>query len=64
MSKMSPIESEFSTTEDAEAHDRWFRAKVEAALASSGPVLPHDVVMAEMKEILDSRRGDKTRLAR
>lgn len=37
MSKISPIESEFATTEDAEAHDHWFREKVEAALASDTP---------------------------
>ena len=64
MSKMSPIESEFPTTEDAEAHDRWFRAKVEAALASDQPTIPHDTVMAEVKQLLDARRRAKPRLAR
>jgi hypothetical protein len=64
MSKMSPIESEFATTEEAEAHDRWVRAQVEEALASDEPLIPHEVVMAEVKAILDSKRHAKTRLAR
>jgi hypothetical protein len=63
MTKMSSIESEFATTEDADAHDRWFRAKVEAALASNEPLIPHDAVMAEVKEILDAKRNAKSRLA-
>ncbi len=54
MSKLPPIESEFATTEDPEAHDKWFRAKVEAALASDAPTIPHDQVMAEVKGILCS----------
>jgi len=47
-----------------EAHDLWFRAKVEAALASKEPTIPHDQVMAEVKHLLDSRRRAKPRLAR
>ena len=30
MTKLTPIESEFATTEEAEAYDAWFRAEVEA----------------------------------
>jgi hypothetical protein len=63
MSKLSPIESEFATTEEAEAHDRWVRAQVAEALASNEPLIPHDVVMAEVKAILDSKRNAKRRLA-
>ena len=53
MAKLSPIESEFATTEEAEAYDAWFRAKVEKAMASTEPGIPHDVVMAEMQAIID-----------
>jgi hypothetical protein len=53
MTKLSPIESEFATTEEAEAHDAWVRAKVEAALASTKPSIPHDEVMAKAQAILD-----------
>jgi len=53
MTELSPIESEFATTEEAEAYDAWFRAKVEKAMASTEPGIPHDVVMAEMQAIID-----------
>jgi hypothetical protein len=56
MTKLSPIVSEFATTEDADAHDLWFRARVEAALASGGPAIPHDAVMAEIREMLATKR--------
>ncbi|MEK7456822.1 stability determinant [Sphingobium sp. WTD-1] len=53
MTKLTPIESEFATTEDAEAHDAWVRAKVERALASTKPRIPHDAVMAKAQAVLD-----------
>jgi hypothetical protein len=52
MSKLSPIESEFETTEQAEAYDRWLRAKVQASLDDPNPNLPHDAVMAELDRII------------
>lgn len=55
MAKLSPIESEFATTEEAEAYDVWFRAKVQAALDSTEPEIPHDEVMAEMRALIDSK---------
>lgn len=64
MTKLSPIESEFATTEDGEAHDLWFRAKVIAALASKLLPIPHDEVMAEAKRILEARRDAADHLAR
>lgn len=63
MTKMTPIESEFSTTDEAEAHDAWVRAKVEAALASQSPAMPHDRVMAEIQGIIDAKRNAAPRLA-
>jgi hypothetical protein len=52
MPTLSPIESEFSTTEEAEAYDRWFRAKVEASLKDPRPAIPHGQVMAEVDAII------------
>jgi hypothetical protein len=49
---LSPIESEFATTEAAEAHDRWFRGKVRAGLAGPRPAVPHDAMMAEIDAII------------
>lgn len=63
MAKLTLIESEFPTTEEAEAHDAWVRAKVEAALVSPHPTVPHDEVMAEIRQMLDAKRGATTRLA-
>jgi hypothetical protein len=62
MAKLSPIESEFATTEEAEAYDAWFRAKVEKSLASTEPRIPHDQVMAEMRELLRKKRDAAARL--
>jgi len=56
MSTLSPLESEFATTAEAEAHDLWFRAKVAAAMASQGPMIPHAEVMATMKALIESKR--------
>ena len=63
MAKLSPIESEFDTTEEAEAYDRWFRAKIERALASTKPRIPHDEVMAKARKLLEEKRGAFDRLA-
>jgi hypothetical protein len=53
---LSPIESEFATTEEAEAYDRWFRTKVQASLDDLRPPTPHDQVMAELKELIETKR--------
>jgi hypothetical protein len=62
MAKLSPIESEFGSTEEAEAYDVWFRAKVQAAIDSDEPDIAHDQVMAEIRALIDSKR-DADRLA-
>lgn len=56
MLALSPIESEFTSTEEAEAYDVWFRAKVERSLANPGPGIPHDEVMARVKAVIDKHR--------
>jgi hypothetical protein len=59
---LSPIESEFATVEEAEAYDRWFRAKVQASLDDPRPSIPHDQVMADMEAIIraaEQRRATK-----
>lgn len=45
---LSPIESEFASVDEAEAHDRWFRAQVQASLDDPRPGVPHDQLMAEV----------------
>lgn len=53
MTKLTPIESKFATTEEAETYDAWFRAKVEAALADPRPGIPHEQVMVELRAITE-----------
>lgn len=55
MPALSPIESEFASTEEAEAYDVWFRAKVREALDDPRPGIPHEQVMAEMQSIIDGK---------
>ena len=50
--QLSPIVSVFETEEQAASYDRWFRAKVQAALDEQGPNIPHDQVMAEAEAII------------
>jgi len=54
---LSPIESEFATTEEAAAYDQWFRAQVQEAIDDPRPSIPHDQVMAEMREIIAKKRA-------
>lgn len=46
--KLDPRVSEFETEEQAESYDRWFRAKVEAAMKNDRPRVPHDEAMARI----------------
>jgi hypothetical protein len=44
------------TEEQDASYDRWFRAKVQAALDDPSPGIPHDQVMAEMQALIESKR--------
>ncbi|MCO6387691.1 MAG: type II toxin-antitoxin system RelB/DinJ family antitoxin [Aliihoeflea sp.] len=41
---------------DPEAHDTWFRAKVQEALDDKRPTIPHRQVIEEAQALIDSRR--------
>jgi hypothetical protein len=56
MAQLDPIVSEFATTEEAEAYDVWFRAKVAAALANSSPGIPHDDVVRRVQATIERNR--------
>lgn len=45
---LDPRISGFETQEQAESYERWFRTKVQEAIDSKKPRIPHDQVMAEM----------------
>lgn len=55
--KLDPIVSEFETQAQADAYDRWFRAKIEAAVNNPGELIPHDEAMARVRETI--RRAAK-----
>lgn len=59
MTKLSPIVSEFETEEEAEAYDKWFRAKVEASLADPRPPVPHGEAMARIDRRLEEIKAQK-----
>ncbi|GLV20486.1 hypothetical protein TomMM35A_03460 [Sphingobium sp. TomMM35A] len=59
MTKLTPIESEFATTEEAEAYDAWLRSEVEASLADPRPSIPHDQVMAELRAIIAAKKSSQ-----
>ncbi|HET6608661.1 MAG TPA: type II toxin-antitoxin system RelB/DinJ family antitoxin [Rhodopila sp.] len=46
-------------TADPEAHDIWFRAKVQEALADTRPTVPHRQVMDEAQARIDRKRPDR-----
>lgn len=50
---LSPLVSEFETTEQEASYTAWLRAKVVASLADTRPAIPHDEVMAEMDALID-----------
>jgi hypothetical protein len=52
----TPIVSEFATVEEAEAYDRWLRAKVQESLDDPRPNVPHDQVMARMRALLENKK--------
>jgi len=54
--QLSPIVSEFETEEQEASYNQWFRAKVEEALHSEKPRLPHDAAMAKVHAMLEERR--------
>ncbi len=55
--QLDPIISEFDTQEQADAYDAWFRAKVQEAIDSKKPRIPHDEVVRRMEERLAKLRA-------
>jgi hypothetical protein len=62
MAKLDPIISEFESDEAAEAYDVWFRAQVEAGMASTKPRIPHSDVMARVRKTIAEKRDASARL--
>jgi len=56
---LSPIESQFATTDEAEAYDVWFRAKVEKSLEIADRPdsvrISHDEVMSKARTRIEAK---------
>lgn len=50
---LSPLVSEFETTQQEASYTAWLRARVSSSLADPAPSVPHDQVMAELDTLLD-----------
>jgi hypothetical protein len=53
--KLSPIVSEFETVEQEASYVEWLKAKVKASLDDLRPSIPHDQVMSEMRDLIESK---------
>ncbi|WP_348522018.1 hypothetical protein [Chromohalobacter sp. 48-RD10] len=47
------------TQEQADSSDRWFRAKVQEAIDSDKPSLPHSEAMARLDRLMEERRRQR-----
>lgn len=56
---LDPIISEFNTEAEATSYDRWFRDKVQEAIDSKRPKLPHDAAMARVDALLEQMRAKR-----
>ncbi|MFH0020519.1 stability determinant [Pseudomonas fluorescens] len=56
---LSPFYSEFESGEEAESYDRWFRAKVQAALDDPRPGIPHEEAMLRLDQLLKEKRKNR-----
>jgi hypothetical protein len=51
----TPAQEGFATAEEADAYDRWYRAKVQKSLDDPRPGIPHEEVMAEVTAIIEAK---------
>jgi hypothetical protein len=56
---LDPLIFEFETEEQALRYDGWFRTKVEQALTSVAPRLPHDEAVARIEALLATKRAER-----
>lgn len=55
--QLDPLISDFATEEQAASYDRWFHAKVQAAIDDPRPSVPHDEAMARIRACIDGGRS-------
>ena len=57
--ELFPDVAEFETAEQAASYDRWYRAKVQAALDDPRPGIPHQEAMVRLDRMLEERRKNR-----
>ena len=58
--RLDPLISEFETEQQAASYDRWFRAKVQAALDDPRPAIPHDEAMARVRKTIEAAKQKRS----
>lgn len=56
----NPMLSVFDSAEEEAEHTAWLRAKLQASIDDPRPSIPHEQVMAEMRERLAQRKAAKS----
>jgi hypothetical protein len=59
MNAYSPLVSEFGSAEEEAAYLKWLHEEVAASLADPTPPIPHDQVMAELREVIKQAGRDR-----
>ncbi len=57
---LSPIVSEFETTDKEASYNAWLLAKTTISITDTSPCLPHDAVMSEIEGIISEAEHRKT----
>ena len=57
MNEYSPLISEFGSAEEEAAYEAWVRAKVQRALDSDKPCIPHDEAMKRVYATLERAKA-------
>ena len=58
--KFDPMLSVFDSEEEEADYTAWLRAKLQASLDDPRPAIPHEQVMADMRERLEQRKANKS----
>lgn len=61
MNEYSPLISEFGSAEEEAAYEAWVRAKVQRALDSDKPRIPHAEAMARVRATLERAKANAER---
>ena len=61
--KFDPMPSAFDSAEEEAAYTAWLRAKLQASIDDPRPSIPHEQVMAEVRERLAQLHSGKIQRA-